>query len=291
MSSSSGSDKNKFNIAKSKLEKYLLLLDINGPLCHRLTNSASNRQNNDFRYKCYNVYKRPNLEYFIGYLDKAVSSSSVDVYFYTSIMKHNAKAMLKRLLPGAEQSHFQHRIFDRSWNIILPSYDENKKETIRPSKRNNEKRETMRDLNKIWERLPEFNSTNTIVLDNSADKCKNFKENSIIIPPFVEEDTLMILKDDTLIKLTQYFTSLFDSQPEDVRMYLRDHPFESFIIETHEQRKHSSVGNTIKSSPRANQSDCNGDKTSNVNVSSDSIHQESEKDIESFSKSLKDINL
>lgn len=246
------------NTEKIKPVKYLLLLDINGCLCHRLNERATNREDSDFRYKSYNVYKRPNMEYFVRYLDKAVSKCSLEIYFYTSMMKHNAKALLRNLLPGAEHSHYQNRIFDRSWNINSLSHDKNEKECKRSFKTYNEKRSTMRDLSKIWERLPEFNSSNTIVFDTSSDKCKNYMANSIIIPPLVDKDTLMIKEDDTLLKMTKYLTQMFDCQPRDVRIYLRNHPFGSFTIQTHQRGKNSQAEDTSKHRSIGKMSDHNG---------------------------------
>lgn len=192
-----------------------------------MTKRATNREKNDFRFKTYHVYKRPNFASFIEYIDSVLSSSAMEVYFYTSIVQHNAEGMIKRLLPRSEHSHYQDRIFDRSWNAIRPIPNEEEESPKKGSPKKIVEGETMRDLNKIWKRLPEFDITNTIIVDNSSDKCENCMENAIIIPPFVDQKALAIEEDDTLIKLEQYLTQLVDNEPTDVRVYLRNHPFKS----------------------------------------------------------------
>lgn len=252
--------------------KYLLLLDINGALCHRMTKRAANREKNDFRFKTYHVYRRPNFASFIEYIDSVLSSSAMEVYFYTSIVQHNAKGMIKRLLPRPEHSHYQDRIFDRSWNAIRPTPSEKEKSPKKGSPKKNVEDETMRDLNKIWKRLPEFDVTNTIIVDNSADKCENCMENSIIIPPFVDQKALTIQEDDTLIKLEQYLTQFVDDEPTDVRIYLHNHPFNSSSPESLkndtklEENGHDAGVSDVSKPNRLIQSEAKPINESNVSV-------------------------
>lgn len=233
MSTSSTSNEADVDTRNKPPTKYLLLLDINGALCHRMTKRATNRESNDFRFKSYHVYRRPNFTSFVEYIDSVLSSSTMEVYFYTSIVQHNAEGMIKRLFPRPEHSHYQDRIFDRSYNVIRPTtLSEKGKSHNKNCSKKDVKQETMRDLNKVWKRLPEFDVTNTIIVDNSVDKCENCIENSIIVPTFVDSKTLAVQEDDTLIKLEHYLTQLVDDEPTDVRIYLRNHPFNSISYES-----------------------------------------------------------
>lgn len=208
-----------------KKMKYLLLLDINGALCHRITRRLMNKEH-DCKYKSYYVYKRPGMDQFIDFCDSQIDV--FDVYLYTSIMRHNAQGMVNRLMPNAP--HYLEKIFDREMNkFVAPKFDNKKKNAKGKASRSPD---TVRDLAKIWSLLPQYGPENTILVDDDADKCVEYPGNAIIMPPFVNEEKLEWQPDSTLDKLEAYFVQLSADEPGDVRKYMKETPFEPFEAST-----------------------------------------------------------
>lgn len=191
--------------------KLLLLIDINGTMCQRLNTRVNGDTAHDFRYKKYFVYRRPFIDELFDFLQ---DNSNFDVYVYTSMMDHNAKGMVQRLLPS--RLHYLEKILDQSLN--KPDVD-----AEYPN-------EFMRDLYKVWEELPAYSHLNTILVDNDEQKCREFKSNSIIIPNFID-DNLDRHPDSTLKKLIRFLKCLVAHGSDDVRKFIEKHSLDSFNTE------------------------------------------------------------
>lgn len=210
---------------KNNSNKLLILLDINGALCHRMAKKQLINRTRDCKYKAYNVYKRPGLDDLLQFFD--THRDTYDVYLYTSIMAHNAAAMVLKLMPDHAE-YYTERIFGRDMNKLIPVYmpDEEKK------KKHERRVDTVRDLAKVWEVVPQYGPHNTVLVDDDEVKCAEYASNSIVVPEFVDEVQLTFMEDDqTLGKLTRYLQALArrkedgDQVARDVRKYMKMYPF------------------------------------------------------------------
>ncbi|KAJ3374608.1 hypothetical protein HDU92_000925, partial [Lobulomyces angularis] len=88
-------------------------------------------------------------------------------------------------------------------------------------------RQTFKDLQKIYSQYPQFNQTNTILLDDSPHKgLKNENSNTLHLPTYtVCEPTFNPLEDDSLLSVTKYFRAMHYEKVDDVRKFLSNNPF------------------------------------------------------------------
>lgn len=189
-------------------KKYLLLADMNGTLCHRTKEQVISPVIPDFQIKFNYVYRRPGVELFVKLMK---STPTIALCVCTSIFKRNAIPLLEEILPEDGQD-------------LTKKLFHNKMTKPDPSGKNDWS--TVRDMDKIWQDLSNYyGPTNTIILDNETDKCRDHLQNLILMPSFINEDGLQ--NETVLDRLGEYLVQLGRSQPVDVRQYLQDNPFQS----------------------------------------------------------------
>lgn len=76
---------------------------------------------------------------------------------------------------------------------------------------------------KIWQLLPEFDETNTILVDNEAKKFRNTPDNGIVVPKYGPRE-VTAATEEVLKELGDYLVALAENEPEDVRVYLKKNP-------------------------------------------------------------------
>jgi hypothetical protein len=83
-----------------------------------------------------------------------------------------------------------------------------------------------KDLNKVWRTHPHYNALNTIIVDDTSAKLADHNENHLSIPEFsVINHEVDFTQDEQLLSLSQYFEELLQSNPSDVRTFLKNKPF------------------------------------------------------------------
>lgn len=166
----------------------LLILDLNGTLCSRSSLTA--------------FTARPHARKFFEYV-----FTNFTVMVWSSAQNYSVKKMCEMFEPYKPQT-----VWDRSHLGLAPAdYNSNV--------------ETVKDLEKVWEKLPNFNPTNTIVLDDSASKLALQPYNLIKMSTFDYEE---FMKSNTgerdLLKVIKYLGTLqFQSN---VANYMRFDPFD-----------------------------------------------------------------
>lgn len=90
-------------------------------------------------------------------------------------------------------------------------------------------KDALKDLTKLWldpiiNSDQEFNATNTILVDDSIIKCREQPLNLLLIPEYsvTQPEASM---DTTLIRLSDYFSTMMAQQPENVQDYMKANRF------------------------------------------------------------------
>ena len=80
-----------------------------------------------------------------------------------------------------------------------------------------------KNLNKVWQAFPEYNALNTIIVDDTQAKLADHNENHLSIPEFsVIDHEVDFTQDEQLLTLGKYFDELLQSDPSDVRTFLKN---------------------------------------------------------------------
>jgi hypothetical protein len=83
--------------------------------------------------------------------------------------------------------------------------------------------DTVRDMTKVWNRLPGYGPEKTVLLDNEARKFIDAPRNGIVVPEFGATEA-RTRKEGTLKALQAYLLRLAEDSPKDVRDYLAANP-------------------------------------------------------------------
>ncbi|ORX94897.1 HAD-like protein [Basidiobolus meristosporus CBS 931.73] len=173
--------------AKSS-NKNLLVLDLNGTLLIRNKKSKA-------------IYLRPHVPEFIDFI-----LSKFSVLVWSSAMPVNVDRMVVHVF---EQRHSQ--LFD-IWN----------RTHLRLSREAYKKKvDVIKDLSWVWERYPQWNGTNTILIDDTPFKGQLQPFNHICLSEFLKDDT----DDKELPNLKAYLEAMLDSGNSDVREYIEHHKY------------------------------------------------------------------
>lgn len=160
----------------------LLVLDLNGILCHRIRRQEDpdyfrqNDKNEDTKSTMYRpsvgtvagtpVLPRIDLTNFLQYLDEHFCLA-----VWTSAKTKTAKALIKLLFPNDVA------------NRLLFIWCQNHCEmtAISAPRGDNDAADTLykKDLNKVWKEYPLWNARNTLLMDDSPDKCEVCKSNAV----------------------------------------------------------------------------------------------------------------
>ena len=147
----------------------LLVLDLNGILCHRIRKhkmvpgaryrpSQANIANSQ-------VVPRIHLLSFLNYLD-----AHFTLAVWTSAKSKTAKQLISLLIPDS--------IAER----LLFVWAQNKCDKLNPQATNPADVIYIKSLDKVWEEFPLWDCTNTLLIDDSPEKCPHM-ENTLHPPP------------------------------------------------------------------------------------------------------------
>lgn len=150
------------------------------------------------------MYARTDASEFIT----CMKNAGFEVYVYTSIMRQNAVPILSAVLP--DHPELTINLFDRPYN--------------KKDREGANYWDTIRDMGNIWSYLPDYGPHNTVILDDSAHKYRDFPQNLIEIEHLTEDQILSKTR-GTLDTVGVYLTALSKAAPNDVRKYLKENRF------------------------------------------------------------------
>jgi hypothetical protein len=158
----------------------LLILDLNGILCHRI------RPYKEPAYKLYpytyrpaiarnvantSIIPRTDLVPFLTFLDRHFCLA-----VWTSAKARTANQLLRLLVPTSIAGRLLFVWAQHHCEKFEPSPDDGSDfEAGIPQFR--------KDLSRVWREFPLWNSTNTLLMDDSPDKCVAWRENAVHPPP------------------------------------------------------------------------------------------------------------
>jgi len=166
------------------------------------------------------VYLRPNYD---SLLEKLLAHPKITVALYSSMILRNLIVNAREMLKSnklVEQKSKLNILFDRTYNIHDPE--------------GKHKHDTMRDLNLVWKDPMlegEFGPTNTIMIDDDMHKVRNYKENAIVIYAFTKEHLINRKPNNHyyMEALGDYLVNLVDDYKDDIRIRLKEKPFQPDI--------------------------------------------------------------
>jgi NLI interacting factor-like phosphatase len=165
------SNKNQVSMPLQIYIQPLLVLDLNGVLCHRLRNNkepSTNLSNGFRRASCFiantPVIPRPNLIDFLTFLDEHFCLA-----VWTSAKTKTAKQLVQQLFPP--------QIARR----LLFVWAQNRCTTTTLAGEFNDDPLFVKQLDSVWKEYPLWNQHNTLLLDDSPDKCP-FPRNALHPP-------------------------------------------------------------------------------------------------------------
>lgn len=180
----------------------LLILDINGLLCRKV--QKDHPEANLVR-PGYGVILRPGYKEFLEQC-----YAQYDVAFFSSTTKRNAEVILKAFLSTEQfkQTKFiwyrDRTSLDPDWHADQIESDNSWNDTTW-QKEEIKTHSTIKLLQNVWNNpminaQRKYNTSNTLICDDSAMKLRyNPQKNCLIVPAFAEET----LKDDTLEQIWQ----------------------------------------------------------------------------------------
>jgi hypothetical protein len=153
----------------------LLILDINGVLCHRVRRRPNQDPLIMSRYRSplgpnisqTPIIPRPDLLHFLEYLDQHFCLA-----IWTSAKAKTAKKLVDLLIPKLIKDRL---LFVWSQGHCL--VDES------PSTPKSKETSCVKDLELVWQKFPLWNRYNTILIDDTPEKCTRWKENALHPPP------------------------------------------------------------------------------------------------------------
>jgi len=231
--------------------KYLIIFDLNGTLLHRLKNNSivdKSTRVADFSINGRFVFLRPYIDSFIEALfnidgdNKDRLESGFAVGAWTSAIVKNSELMLSQILKIDKRKKknnqlitcdYSNRIFfkwARDFCTPIPDTDH----------------ETEKNMENLWNHKKDtyckgtlypavngynhWSEKNTIIIDDSPHKAKQYPYNAIHIPTY--EVTNKDGENETvLLSLIKYLKVLYKKEPSDVQIYLKKHPFSKITID------------------------------------------------------------
>jgi hypothetical protein len=170
--------------------KPLIVLDLNGILCHRVRYNIKNNkitQQLSYRPSCANISNtdiipRSDLNEFLTLLH-----DNFCLAVWTSATRKTAKLLVKALFPKNIQERLLfvwHRNFctlvENTTSGTTAAQSNSTNEEEQGEGRKDDNVTAMKYLSKVWSAYPLWDSTNTILLDDSPEKCPHeFRGNAI----------------------------------------------------------------------------------------------------------------
>lgn len=153
------------------LVKPLLIMDLNGILCHRIRKGRPDlyphlqyRTPVDVRVGDTTVISRVGVEAFLRYLNEHFCLA-----VWTSAKPKTAKGLLKLLFPETIRT-----------NLVFV-WSQNKCQRIPVG--GDDDVVFVKSLSKVWKQFPLWNSANTLLMDDSPEKCPEYYYNTLHPPP------------------------------------------------------------------------------------------------------------
>ncbi|CEG70467.1 hypothetical protein RMATCC62417_06360 [Rhizopus microsporus] len=182
------------SITLKEPRKQLLILDLNGTLVSRVKGGGS-------------MFVRPFSDQFFDYI-----FDHFTVMVWSSAQPHSVNFMCRMF--GSHRSKLA-LIWDRtSFGLSIEEYSR--------------KTATIKDLNKVWQRLEEFDATNTILLDDSSSKTVLQPFNVIHPTEFIHGSSSFRSSGECeLVQIIDYLKVL--RYQSNVANYIMNHPFKSIF--------------------------------------------------------------
>ena len=214
----------KYNDSTLRIQiKPLIVLDINGILCHRLSPIS-----NLYEHRSYNavisktpIIPRPNVESFIEYL-----TNHFCVAIWTSAKQHTARKILGCLIPNKAVQNKLLFVWAQDECTKLQTFDDR-------SRKN--KVIFQKYLSKVWTEYPFWDTSNTLMIDDSQEKCIDAIPNCLHpIPMNGKRDPTY---DESIAQeQTTFVEQLYD--------FWRTHPLEKIIHPTDSMSRTTANRNT-----------------------------------------------
>ncbi len=166
------------------MEPVLVILDLNGTLLHT---THQRKDGYDYRTRYKYIFYRPGMWDFLKFLN---DHSRVKLAVWTSCTSENAQTIVKRVFYRIPLEF----CFSREDCIEVPG----------PGYK------TIKDLTRVWKRFPLWNKSNTIMIDDSADKLQEQPDNLIQVTEFIGEDRI---SDTALADLQKKLANLLHNRP------------------------------------------------------------------------------
>jgi hypothetical protein len=225
--------------------KYLIIFDLNGTLLHRLKKNdiidEESTRKADFTINGKFVFLRPYIDAFIEILfdidgeHKDRLESGFAIGTWTSAMLKNSELMLNQIFKVDVKDEkgqltlmdYSNRIFfkwARDFCTPIPETDHETEKNM-DNLWNHKKSTYCRGT--VYPAVNEFNhwnEKNTIIIDDSPHKAKQYPYNAIHIPTFeiTNEDSD---SETVLLSLIKYLKRLYKSGTDNVQEYIKNHPF------------------------------------------------------------------
>ena len=153
----------------------LLVLDLNGILCHRIRqNRTPNVPKTAYRSSSLNVARTPvvprtDLHEFLSFLDRHFTLS-----VWTSAKNKTATSLVSALFPSDVASRLLFVWAQHHCDVVgSPDTDET----------DDEQPVFEKNLSKVWKEFPLWNANNTLMIDDSPEKCTQWHANAVHPPP------------------------------------------------------------------------------------------------------------
>jgi hypothetical protein len=158
---------------RSSFER-LIILDLNGFLIHRIHKRDAGKLDPDFLAagkfsEPYYHWPRPHLCEFLQFLFQ----NNFTVAVWTSAQKRNARTMLKIIHDECSTTYPFLFVWNQSMckTDTLSKKDWEKEQELPPKKRRRRKRWLFtKPLISVWDQFPQFDATNTLLIDDSPEK-------------------------------------------------------------------------------------------------------------------------
>ena len=170
--------------------KPLLILDINGILCHRIRSLKKDKECSDSSYRTSEatisdtpIILRPRVQEFLDYL-----SQHFCLAIWTSATVNTAKMLLQTIIPQAQIRNKLLFVWAQNRCDRLKNQDSLKEETTTPTT------VFVKSLDKVYNRFPLWNSSNTMLMDDSPEKCPSLHSCNTLHPPPMNGKSISFLQ-------------------------------------------------------------------------------------------------
>lgn len=153
-------------------QRRLIILDLNGVLIHRERRNGNN-SNSGIALSRFNVWVHPEVTTI---LDSLVAQG-FDIAIWTSVRSENVEELLPLL-------NWDPKRFVFVWtqeNCVVNGEHPNKIGVPNFTK----------PLDRVWERYPQYNASNTIIVDDSAVKLEGYEKNHLHVASWTPGDDVM----------------------------------------------------------------------------------------------------